>query len=43
VTHVSASERQARGRGRSMLYRLLAPIADALKWGEPFDWDDDEP
>lgn len=40
---VSVSQDTPLGSGASMLQRFFAPIANALKWAEPFDWDDDEP
>jgi hypothetical protein len=43
VTDVSVSERGPLGSWRAMLLRLFAPLFDALRWAEPFDWDDDEP
>ena len=43
MTDVSVSQDEALGSGRTMLQRLFAPITHALRWAEPFDWDDDEP
>jgi hypothetical protein len=43
VTDVSVSQDERVGSGPRMLSRLFAPIADVLRWAEPFDWDDDEP
>ena len=43
MTEVSVSQERSLGSGASMLQRFFAPIANALKWAEPFDWDDDEP
>ena len=28
---------------QQVLARLFAPLLAALRWGEPFDWDDAEP
>ena len=43
MTEVSVSQNERLGSGRDVLSRFLAPITNALKWAEPFDWDDDEP
>ena len=43
MTDVSAWSDEGRGKSGSMLQRFFAPIANVLRWAEPFDWDDDEP
>lgn len=43
MTDVSACPDERMGSRRGMFQRFLAPLAHALRWAEPFDWDEDEP